>query len=347
MPRSPSDASNLPRPPGASLLVALPALNEEQTIGDVIRKIPRTIPGIRSVDVLVIDDGSTDGTAARAAEAGATVIGHLKTSGVGAAFQTALAHAMTDCPDLLISIDSDGQFDPAHIPALAAPVLAGQADFTSASRFKDPSLTPPMPLLKRWGNRLMSNLVSHIVGQQFFDVSCGMRCYSRKAIMHLTLMGQFTYTQEVFLNLAFKGLRIVEVPIPVRARPHGTSRVARSLWRYGWQALGILFRCYRDYRPMRFFGGIALAFAIPAFLLEAFLLVHYLQTGNLSPHKWAGFTGLGLLVVALVAIQIGIIGDLLDRHRIYLEELLFYSRTTRGGPDTLPDHPGDNKPAGR
>jgi hypothetical protein len=99
--------------------------------------------------------------------------------------------------------------------------------------------------------------------------------------------------------------------------------------------------------PEEWRWGLALAFAIPAFLLEAFLLVHYLQTGNLSPHKWAGFTGLGLLVVALVAIQIGIIGDLLDRHRIYLEELLFYSRTTRGGSDALPDHPGDNKPAGR
>jgi glycosyltransferase involved in cell wall biosynthesis len=312
---------------GATLLVILPALDEEQTIGDVIRKIPRAIPGIRSVSVLVIDDGSTDGTAARAAEAGATVIGHPETRGVGAAFQTALAHAMADSPDLLVSIDSDGQFDPAYIPALAAPILAGQADFTSASRFKDPSLTPPMPRLKRWGNRLMSDLVSHIVGRQFFDVSCGMRCYSRKAIMHLTLMGQFTYTQEVFLNLAFKGLRIVEVPIPVRGqRPYGQSRVARSLWRYGWQALRIIFRCYRDYRPMRFFGAIALACAIPAILLEGFLAVHYLMTGGFSPHKWAGFTGLGLFVVALGALQIGVIGDMLDRHRIYLEELIYNLR---------------------
>jgi len=84
---------------------------------------------------------------------------------------------------------------------------------------------------------------------------------------------------------------------------------------------------------MQFFGGIALAFAIPAVLLEVFLLVHYLTTGSLSPHKWAGFTGLGLFVVALGAIQIGIVGDMLDRHRIYLEELLFHTRRLQSRRD--------------
>ena len=338
---TPDSSMSPPLGEGVDLLVVLPALNEEQTIGDVIRNIPQDIPGVRSVRVLVIDDGSTDQTSARALEAGAEVLHHPASHGVGAAFQTALARAAALSPDLIVFMDSDGQFDPAHIPALIAPVLSGQADFTSASRFKDPALTPLMPWLKRWGNRVMSRLVSRIAGQTFYDVSCGMRCYSREAAMHLHLLGTFTYTQEVFLNLAFKRLRIVEVPIPVQGhRLYGKSRVARSLWRYGWQALGIIFRCYRDYRPMRFFGGLALAFAIPAVLLEVFLLVHYLSTGSLSPHKWAGFTGLGLFVIALAAIQIGIVGDMLDRHRIYLEELLFHMRRGPGRRDRPnPDPP--------
>jgi len=312
---------------GANLLVAVPALDEEETIGDVIRRIPRDLPGIRSVSILVIDDGSQDHTAARAREAGATVVHHLRRRGLGAAFHTALAHAMAMSADLMVSLDADGQFDPAHLPALIAPVVSGQADFASASRFKDPALTPPMPWIKRWGNRMMSHMVSRIAGETFYDVSCGMRCYSRQAMMHLNLLGDFTYTQEVFLNLAFKRLRIVEVPLPIQGeRSHGESRIARSLWRYGWRAARIIFRCYRDYRPMRFFGTIALAFAIPAVLLEGFLAVHYLRTGDFSPHKWAGFVGLGLLVIALVAVHMGMIGDMLDRHRIYLEDILFYSR---------------------
>jgi len=312
---------------GANLLVAVPALDEEETIGDVIRRIPRDLPGIRSVSILVIDDGSQDHTAARAQEAGATVVHHLRRRGLGAAFHTALAHAMAISADLMVSLDADGQFDPSYLPALIAPVVSGQADFASASRFKDPALTPPMPWLKRWGNRMMSHMVSRIAGETFYDVSCGMRCYSRQAMMHLNLLGDFTYTQEVFLNLAFKRLRIVEVPLPIQGeRRYGESRIARSLWRYGWRAARIIFRCYRDYRPMRFFGTIALVFAIPAVLLEGFLAVHYLRTGDFSPHKWAGFVGLGLLVIAMVAVHMGMIGDMLDRHRIYLEDILFYSR---------------------
>jgi glycosyltransferase involved in cell wall biosynthesis len=314
---------------GTRLLVVLPALDEEQTIGDVIRRIPRDLAGIRSVSVLVVDDGSRDRTAERAREAGAQVVHHARRRGVGAAFHTALAHAIEQSADLLVSLDADGQFDPVHLPTLIAPVLSGEADFVSASRFMDPALTPSMPRLKRWGNRMMSRLVSHIAGETFHDVSCGMRCYGREAMMHLNLLGAFTYTQEVFLSLSFKHLRIVEVPLPIRGeRSHGKSRVARSLWLYGWRAAKILFRCYRDYRPMRFFGTMAVIFAVPAVLLEGFLGVHYLLTGEFTPHKWAGFTGLGLLAIALAALHMGLIGDMLNRHRIYLEEILYHSRKT-------------------
>jgi glycosyltransferase involved in cell wall biosynthesis len=312
---------------GLHLLIVLPALNEQETIGEVIRGIPRPLPGIGRISVLVIDDGSTDQTAARAREAGAFVIHHGQTRGVGATFHTALAYAADNTPDILLSMDSDGQFDPRHIPTLLAPVLSGQADFATVSRFKDPALVPEMPWLRRWGNRMLARLVSRIAGQTYYDVACGMRCYSRHAAMHLNLMGRFSYTAETFLNLAFKGLRIAEVPLPVRGnRQHGKSRVARSLFKYGWRMSRIIFRCYRDYRPMPFFGGIALALFVPALGLEIFALIHYLQTGSLTPHKWAAFTGLGLCLLSVAALQLGMVGDMLNRHRIYLEELLYERR---------------------
>ena len=123
-----------------------------------------------------------------------------------------------------------------------------------------------MPRIKLWGNRMMSRLISRLAGQTFHDVSCGMRCYSRRAALHLHLLGRFTYTQEVFLNLAFKQMRIVEVPIKVRGeREYGRSRVAGSLWRYALRTAQIIFRCYRDYHPLRFFGGAALLLMLPAF----------------------------------------------------------------------------------
>jgi len=334
-------------PGGLYLLVTIPALDEAQTVGDVIRSIPREIPGIRSIEILVVDDGSSDATAERSTAAGAQVIRHPAPRGVGAAFHSALEYGIGQRADLIVSIDADGQFDPADIPALIAPVIASEADFVTASRFKDPALVPPMPRLKLWGNRMMSRLISRLVNQRFYDVSCGMRCYSRRAALQLHLLGRFTYTQEVFLNLAFKQLRIAEVPIRVRGtRAIGESRVANSLWRYGFRTAQIIFRCYRDFHPLRFFGSIALVMLLAAFGLGTFFFIHYLLTGAFSPHLWAGFAAGALLGSALLMLHMGMIGDMLNRHRIYLEELLYRQRNAQSS--SAPERsPLDTAPSSR
>ena len=310
------------------LFVAIPALNEEVTVGQIVRGVPRDIPGVARVDIVVVNDGSTDRTAQVAAEAGATVLHHETPRGVGVAFHTALTHVIANRGDLLVTLDADGQFNPADIPALAKPVIEGTADFSTASRFKDPSLIPEMPGTKLWGNRQMSRLVSRLTGGKYYDVSCGMRCYSRRAMLNLNLMGAFTYTQEVFLNLAFKRLRIAEVPIRVRGqREFGKSRVASNLFKYAVNTSRIIFRAYRDYKPMRFFGKIALWLIIPAVALGIFFVGHYLKTGRFSPHLWAGFTSGGLLGLGLISLHMGLMGDMMNRHRVYLEELLFLQRS--------------------
>ncbi len=319
---------------GTRLLVSLPALDEGTTIADVIAAIPRDLAGIDEVEVLVVDDGSHDDTSRLAAEAGAQVIRHERTRGVGAAFQTALARARASGVDYLVTIDADGQFDPADVPRVLAPVLAGKADCATGSRFADPALEPVMPRLKRWGNRMLARLVSRLTGHPFDDVSCGMRCYGREAMLHLNPIGNFTYTHEVLLDLCFKGLRVVEVPIAVRGeREYGTSRVAGSLWRYAINTLRILVGVYRDYNPLRFFGALALLLLLPAVLLEIFFFGHYLVTGSFSPHKWAGFSGAGLVVLSLLMGFMGMIGDMLNRHRVYLEELLYEQRRRARAPD--------------
>ena len=330
------------------MLVCLPALNEEKTVAEVIRRIPRHIDGVSSVDVLVVDDGSTDRTASLAAEAGATVVSHPRSKGVGAAFHTALAYAINRPVDLIVTLDADGQFDPALIPKLIAPVLRDEADFVTASRFVDPALVPDMPWIKRWGNGMMSRLISRIAGNVFHDVSCGMRCYGRKAAMHLNLLGTFTYTQEVFLNLAFKVLRIAEVPIPVRGqRKHGRSRVAPDVWRYGVKAMWIIFRCYRDYHPMRFFGWLAAGLMVPGVGLAILFLVHYWQTGRFAGYKWAAFTGAAMFALGVLLLLTGLVGDMLNRHRIYLEEVLYYVRTRKAEVNGRHDPRRPDTPGGR
>jgi glycosyltransferase involved in cell wall biosynthesis len=312
---------------GLYLLVTIPALNEERTVGTVIRGVPRSIPGVGAVEVLVVDDGSEDRTAEEAAQAGARVIRHPSIRGVGGAFHSALTYGLDHGADLIVSLDADGQFDPADIPALIAPVVAGEAEFTTASRFKDPALTPRMPWTRLWGNRLMSRLISNLTRQKFYDVSCGMRCYGRRAALQLYLLARFTYTQEVFLNLAFREVRIVEVPLRVRGeREFGRSRVAGSLWRYGFRTAAIIVRSYRDYWPLQFFGVIALALLACAAGLGGFFLVHYIETGRFWPHTWAGVAAGACIGLAALTIHLGLIGDMLNRHRIYLEELLYRQR---------------------
>ena len=111
-------AELLPLRESLRLLVSLPALDEEATVASVIRGVPRPLPGVGSIEIVVIDDGSSDRTAERAIEAGARVIRHPAPRGVGAAFHSALAYGIESGADLIVSIDADGQFDPADIPAL-------------------------------------------------------------------------------------------------------------------------------------------------------------------------------------------------------------------------------------
>lgn len=312
----------------AKLVVVIPALNEEPTIRDVIRRVPDSLDGVHSVEIVVVDDGSRDRTAQIAREEGAIVVSHPRASGVGAAFQSGLRKALERGADVVINIDGDGQFSPEDIPKLIGPILADEADFVTASRFIDPDREPTMPPLKRWGNRQLSRLVSWLLKSEYHDVSCGMRAYSRKAALSLNLVEAFTYTHEAFLHLACKRMRVIEVPIDVRGeREFGNSRVARNLLRYATNVVGIILRFYRDYYPMRFFGSIAflcLAIGVP---LGTFSLIHYLSEGAFAPHKWAAITGGALCCCSLIAFLMGLLGDMLRRQQTCMEEILYYTRS--------------------
>jgi glycosyltransferase involved in cell wall biosynthesis len=141
------------------LLVVVPCLNEQDTIGRLIEQVPKAIEGVDVVDVLVVDDGSKDQTVAIAQAAGAQVISHGVNRGVGTAFQSAVGYAIQHKYDFMVNIDGDLQFDPADIPKIFWPVCNGVADMVTASRFVDKAFTPIMPKVKLVGNHMMSFLI--------------------------------------------------------------------------------------------------------------------------------------------------------------------------------------------
>jgi glycosyltransferase involved in cell wall biosynthesis len=317
----------LERRAGRKLVVILPCLDEERSVAAVVAGVPREIDGIDEVEVLVVDDGSTDATARRAEEAGATVVRHPRNLGLGTAFRTGVRRALASGADLAVNIDGDGQFDPTHIPLLIAPILSGSAQMATASRFLDRTLIPRMPRLKRWGNSWVAWIVWLITLERFRDVSCGFRAFSREALLRLNLFGTFTYTQETFIDLLFKGLAIEEIPVRVRGtREFGESRIASSIPRYALRSLKIMFRAALGYRPLRFFATLAALFLALGVGLLGFLGLHYTRTGAFSPHIWAGFVGGSFAFLGCMTLVIGFVGDILVRMRLNQEELLYHAR---------------------
>jgi glycosyltransferase involved in cell wall biosynthesis len=309
------------------LVILIPSLNEEKTIKDLILSIPERIEGITSIEVFVIDDGSSDQTVPLAKEAGAFVFSHSRNMGVGSAFNTGVEKAIERGADIVVNIDGDGQFDPKDIFKLLRPIISGEAEFVTASRFIDKDLEPEMPFLKKWGNKRISSLISFLTKQRFYDVSCGFRAYSKETLLKLNLMGKFTYTQETFLDLAFKEVKILEIPLKVKGeREYGQSRVAANLWRYMINASKIIFRSFRDYQPFKFFFGISMGFFVLSFFIGSFFLGFYLATGHFHPHKWAGFTSGFLLLFSLLFLLTALQADMFVRIRQNQEKLLYLER---------------------
>lgn len=308
------------------LLVLLPCFNEASNLPRVLEEIPRLIDGVSRVDILVVDDGSRDDSVRIARAKGATVISHGRNRGLGATFRTGLDYAIQGGYDLMVNVDSDGQFSPSDIPRLLAPILADEADFVSGSRFLSGEPIPHLSRVKRWGNLGMSSFISRLTRQRFSDVSCGFRAYSRVALLRLSLHGDFTYTQESFLTLAFKGLRIGELPVQVKYFSDRKSRVAGSVFKYALRTLAIILKTYRDYRPLRLFGTLGLAFLVPGVTLMAFLVVRRWVYGGFHPHIWAGFVGGALAFIAFLLMALGMVADMLVAIRMNQEEHTYIQR---------------------
>lgn len=307
------------------LIIYMPAFNEEHNIEKVLRGLPQRLQGIDSIEYLVVDDGSTDRTAEVACAAGAQVVSHSHNRGVGAAFQSAVQYALENEADLMVGIDADGQFDPGQIPDLIAPVLAGKADMVVGSRFTSgrPEYMPPV---KYWGNRQVARLVSTVTGQKFQDVSCGFRAFSRASLLRMNIFGEFTYTHETILSLAYQGLRVLELPIRVRYDPQRKSRVAGSILNYAIQTSKIMLRVLLDYRPIRVFGAVGGVLIGIGVAFELFLLGHYALTGSYSPYKAIGFIGLGFVIFGMLVLIIALVADMLNRLRMNQDRLLYELR---------------------
>jgi len=197
------------------LVVMIPAYNEEETIGSVIREIPRDC--CEQVEVLVINDGSTDNTVEEARKAGADrIVSFKKNRGLAPAFRAGLETALEMGADIIVNTDGDGQYNGKQIPDLIKPILDGRADFVLGSRTK--GRIEYMPLQKKIGNRIATFVTRHVSGLPVSDAQSGFRAFTRDAAMHLNVMSDYTYVQETLMQAANSRMAYAEVPIEFRKR---------------------------------------------------------------------------------------------------------------------------------
>jgi len=307
------------------LIVSIPSYNEEKTVGDVVKKIPRRIEGIEQVQVIVADGASTDRTVQIAKEAGADKIISCKTrEGLALGFKRGLDTALELGADIIVNIDADNQYDPTEIPALIKPIIEGEADVVLGSRFK--AYMEDMPLQRRIGNKVATYVTRRLSGVQISDAQTGFRAFTREAAMKLNILSKYTYTQETIIQAAYKKLKLVEIPINFRRRKEGKSRLILSLFDYARKAGLTALLTYLNYKPLKTFVYMGLFLMVLGILVGLRVTVHYLLTGSVTPYLPSAILTAILLIVGFQVSILGLHAEMIRSNRELLEDILYKLR---------------------
>ncbi len=277
------------------VLISIPAYNEENDIERVIKEIKEVMDNKYNYSIQVIDDGSTDKTVEVAKKLGAKVYTHPRNLGLAEAFKTELQKFLESKADIMVHIDADGQYPAEYIPQLIEKIKSGN-DLVIGSRVikerKD------LSRIKKWGNKAFSRVVSKIIRFKITDAQSGFRAFT-KNVARIKIRSAHTYTQEQIIRVARNKFKITEVP--VRTRPTRRSKLLKNPFEYAIKSWINLFRIYRDYEPLKFFGLIGLSFLIVGFIFGIYLLARFLIVGNI------GHLPLAILTMLLVTIGVQII----------------------------------------
>lgn len=303
------------------LVVTIPAYNEEKTIANVITEIPQEIEGIESVEVLVIDDGSTDETIKQATEAGADrILSHRGNEGLGIAFRDGLEAALEMGADLIVNIDGDGQYNAKEIPRLIKPLLENKADIVLG--WRDIDSLDFMPKGKKIGNKIATWFTRRVSDLPVKDAQSGFRAFSQEAALRLNLSGKYTYVQETIIQAKYKGLKIEQIPIEFRPRS-GESRLISSLASYAHRAGTIIIGTYWNYHPLKIFSFIGGVLGIIGLAFGVRVLVHFIQTGMVSPYVPSAIIASFLVIAGLQTVILGLFAHMLKNQRLLQEKILY------------------------
>jgi len=321
------------------LIIQIPCFNEAKILPKTLSQIPREVEGFDSVEILVVDDGSTDDTPAVAREAGADHIVHLSRHlGLAQAYTHGLDASLRLGADVIVNTDADNQYRAEDIKKLVRPILEGTAEMVIGDR--GVATLEYFPAHKRTLQTLGSKVVSATAGFDIPDATSGFRAITRKVALETMVLSNYSYTLETLIQAGARHVRVSFVPIETNP-PERPSRLISSIRHYLVNSSVTIMRSFAMYRALRIFTVISAIMLLIGIVIGVRFLVAYF-----------GGTGTGMvqslilaavfLIVGFITFLIGLLADLVSFNRKILEEILYRIRWNDSTPpDGTRDIPQD------
>jgi glycosyltransferase involved in cell wall biosynthesis len=312
--------------PRVKLIIQIPCLNEAATLPATLADLPRSMPGIDVVEVLIVDDGSRDGTAEVARRCGVEhIVRFRRNKGLAAAFMAGIDASLKAGADFIINTDADNQYAAHEIPKLLEPLLNGAADIVIGDR--NVGELRHMSWRKRQLQRLGSWVVRQVSNTTVPDTTSGFRAYTREAALRMTVVSEFSYTLESIIQAGKKRMAIAHVSVATNPRTR-ESRLFDSVFSYIKRSAATIVRIYAMYEPLKVFTYLGLSVLGVGVAISVRFLFYYFTEVGFGPerHLQSLIASAVLMIVGFQVIVIALLADMISGNRKLLEDVLYRVR---------------------